>query len=216
MKKLRIISVSSIIGFVSTLQAQFTQLELFLGFEKTDFTLFSNYSINDNNALSIATLAFFQKFRERENQIFDEVGVQPTFFWNINKIIALGPSLYYNSFGGFSERLSGKFILQNSRTFLVVIPTIAYSEKKDAGLGEIFTQFQIQKQLSKKVSLWLNGQFLTVWDKFKSHSRSFQQLRLGASYKGHQIGLGLDFDQYGVEPITQLNFGLFYRKNLKN
>ncbi|WP_211341744.1 hypothetical protein [Ulvibacterium marinum] len=73
----------------------------------TDFTLFSNYSINDNNALSIATLAFFQKFRERENQIFDEVGVQPTLFWNINKTIALGPSLYYNSFGGFSERLSG-------------------------------------------------------------------------------------------------------------
>lgn len=213
MKKIRIISVAFIIGFVGTIKAQFIQLELFSGFEKTDFTLFSNYSINDNNTLSIAALAFFQKFREKENQIFDEVGVQPTLFWNINKTIALGPSLYYNSFGGFSERLSGKFTMKNSSALLVVIPTIAYSEKKDAGLGEIFTQFQIQKPLNKKVSLWLNVQFLTVWDKFKSHSRSFQQLRLGASYKGHQIGLGLDFDQYGPEPITQSNFGLFYRKN---
>lgn len=213
MKRIRIISVTLLFGFASTLQAQFTQLELFSGFDKTDFTLFSNYSINNSNTLSIAALAFFQKFREKENQIFDEVGVQPTLYWNINKTIALGPSLYYNSFGGFSERLSGKFTMENSSALLVVIPTIAYSEKKDASLGEIFIQFQIQKPLNKKVSLWLNVQFLTVWDKFKSHSRSFQQLRLGSSYKGHQIGLGLDFDQYGPEPITQSNFGLFYRKN---
>ncbi len=212
MKRIRIISGVLIIGFVSTLQAQFTQLELFSGFDKTDFTLFSNHSINDSNTLSIATLAFFQKFREKENQIFDEVGVQPTLFWNVNKTIALGPSLYYNSFGGFSERLSAKLTMKNSRASLVVIPTVAYSEKKDASLGEVFAQFQIHVPINDMVSLWLNGQFLTVWDKFKTHSRSFQQLRLGASYKGHQLGLGADFDQYGTNPITQSNFGLYYRK----
>ncbi|AZQ59344.1 hypothetical protein EJ994_11185 [Maribacter sp. MJ134] len=211
MKRIELISTTFLIGFVSTLQAQFTQLELFSGFEKTDFTLFSNYPINANSNLSIATLAFFQKYREEENQIFDEVGVQPTAFWNINEIIALGPSLYYNSFGGFSERLSAKFTLKNSRALLVVIPTVAYSEKKDASLGEVFTQFQIQKRLTKNLSLWLNGQFLTVWDTFKSHSRSFQQLRLGAAYKDHQLGLGVDFDQYGTEPIRKSSFGIYYR-----
>lgn len=214
MKRIRIISVTLLFGFTSTLQAQFTQLELFSGFDKTDFTLFSNYSINDNATLSVATLAFFQKFREKENQIFDEVGVQPTLFWNINKTIALGPSLYYNSFGGFSERFSAKFTLKNSSTLFIVVPTMAYSEKKDAGLGEIFTQFQIQKPLNKKVSLWLNCQFLTVWDKFKSHSRSFQQLRVGTSFNEHQLGLGLDFDQYGPDPITKSSLGVYYRKSL--
>lgn len=212
MKKIRIISGVFILGLASTLQAQFTQLELFSGFDKTDFTLLSSYSINDSNTLSIATLAFFQKFREKENQIFDEVGVQPTLFWNASKTIAIGPSLYYNSFGGFSERLSAKFTLKNSRALLVVIPTVAYSEKKDASLAEVFAQFQLQTPLSEGISLWLNGQFLTVWDTFKTHSRSFQQLRLGASYKGHQLGLGSDFDQYGTNPITQSNFGLYYRK----
>lgn len=212
MKKIRIISIVLIIGFVGTLQAQFTQLELFSGFKKTDFTLFSSHSINDSNTLSIATLAFFQKFREEELQIFDEVGVQPTLFWNVSKNFALGPSLYYNSIGGFSERLSAKLTLKNSRALLVVIPTVAYSEKKDASLAEVFAQFQVQVPLNKKFSLWLNGQFLTVWDKFKTHSRSFQQLRLGASFKGHQLGLGLDFDQYGTKPITQSNVGLYYRK----
>ncbi|MFD0796291.1 hypothetical protein ACFQZJ_02375 [Maribacter chungangensis] len=211
MKEIRLISVTVILGFASTLQAQFTQLELFSGFDKTDFTLFSNYPINDSNTLSIATLAFFQKFREKENQIFDEVGVQSTLFWNVNKTIALGPSLYYNSFGGFSERLSAKFTLKNSRALVVVVPTVAYSEKKDAGLGEIFSQFQFHVPLNEKVCLWLVGQFLTVWDKFKSHSRSFQQLRLGAAYKDHQLGLGVDFDQYGTEPIRKSSFGIYYR-----
>ncbi|TMM51982.1 hypothetical protein FEE95_21435 [Maribacter algarum] len=212
MKRIRLISATFLIGFVSTLQAQFTQLELFSGFEKTNFTLLSSYSINDSNTLSITTLAFFQKFREKENQIFDEVGIQPTLFWNFNETLSVGPSLYYNSFGGFSERLSAKLTLNDSNALFIVIPTIAYSEKKDAGLGEFFIQFQIQKPLNTKVSLWLNGQFLTVWDNFKSHSRSFQQLRVGLSYKGHQFGLGVDYDQYGLKPIHKSSFGLYYRK----
>jgi len=213
-KKVGIISLILIIAFVSTSKAQFTQIELFSGFKKTDFTLFSSYSINDSNSLSIATLAFFQKFRDRENQIFDEVGVQPTLFWNISKNVAIGPSIYYNSFGGYSERFSTKFSLKNQRALLVVIPTVAYSEQKEASLAEVFGQFQLNTPLSKKVSLCLNGQFLTVWDKFKTHSRSFQQLRLGVSYRGHQFGIGVDFDQYGQKPIEKSSFGVYYKNIL--
>ncbi len=212
MKKVKLISTVFIIGFVSTIQAQFNLMELFSGFEKTDFTLLSSYSINDTNTLSVTTLAFFQKFREKENQIFDEVGVQPTLFWNFNETISVGPSLYYNSFGGFSERLSAQFTLKNSNALFIVIPTVAYSEKKQASQAEIFAQFQLSKPLTATISLWFNGQFLTVWDKFKTHSRSFQQLRLGLSYKGHQFGLGADFDQYGHKPIQKSSFGLYYRK----
>jgi hypothetical protein len=213
-KKVKLISTVFIIGFVSSLQAQFTQLELFSGFKKTDFTLFSSYAINDSGTLGITTLAFFQKFIEKENQLFDEVGVQPTLFWNVNETIAIGSSLYYNSFGGFSERLSAKFTLKKAKALLVVIPTVAYSEKKDASLAEIFAQIQLSRPLSAKILLWFNGQLLTVWDKFKTHSRSFQQLRLGFSLKGHQFGLGADFDQYGPKPIQKSFFGLYYRKTL--
>ena len=148
MKKIGIIIVVVTVGFVSTLQGQFVQLELFSGVNKTDFTLFSNYSITDSNVLRITTLAFFQKFRDRENQIFDEVGVQPTLFWNVRKNIALGSSLYYNSFGGFSERLSVQLAFKNSSALLVVIPTVAYAENKDAILAEAFAQFQLHTPLS--------------------------------------------------------------------
>lgn len=44
MKRIRIISLIVIIGFVIILQAQFTQIELFSGFDKTDFTLLPSYA----------------------------------------------------------------------------------------------------------------------------------------------------------------------------
>jgi hypothetical protein len=214
MKKMIIFSALITIGFTNYLQAQFTQLELFSGFDKTDFTSYSSYFLNENKSLSINTLAFFQKFRDGENQSFDEAGVQPTLFWNLNKHIAIGPSLYYNSFAGYSERLSARFTLKSSRGLLVIIPTVAHSNQKNASYAETFAQFQFNTPLNDIVSLWLNGQFLTVWDKFKTHSRSFQQLRLGVSFKSHQFGVGVDFDQYGPDPIEKSSLGVYYRKTL--
>lgn len=214
MKKIILITSFLTLVFINHLQAQFTQVELFSGFDKTDFTLYSSYTINKSKTLSINTLAFFQKFRDEENQVFDEIGVQPTLFWNINANISIGPSLYYNSFAGYSERLSAKFTVKKSRVLFVIIPTAAYSEQKNASYAETFAQFQFNTPINEKVSIWLNGQFLTVWDKFKTHSRSFQQLRTGVSFNGNQFGIGLDFDQYGPNPIKKSSFGLYYRKTL--
>jgi hypothetical protein len=214
MKKIIIISSLLIIGFANNLQAQFTQIELFSGFDKTDFTLYSSYSINESKTLSINTLAFFQKFSDEESHGFDEVGVQPTLFWNINRKISIGPSLYYNSFAGYSRRLSAKFTLKNSRVLFVIIPSVAHSEKLDASYAEVFAQFQFNTPMTDKLSLWINGQFLTVWDQFQTHSRSFQQLRAGLSIKGHQFGIGVDFDQYGPNPLEKSSYGLYYRKTL--
>ncbi|TJY35970.1 hypothetical protein [Pontimicrobium aquaticum] len=214
MKKTILFTSFLTIGFVNYLQAQFTQVELFSGFDKTDFTLYSSYTINKSKALSINTLAFFQKFRDEQNQVFDEAGVQPTLLWNLNKHIAIGPSLYYNSFSGYSERLSATFTLKSPRLLFVIIPTVAHSEQKNASYAEVVAQFQINTPINNKVSLWINGQFLTVWDEFKTHSRSFQQLRTGVSFNGHQLGIGLDFDQYGPNPIEQTSFGVYYRNTL--
>lgn len=214
MEKIIIITSFLTIGFANYLQAQFTQVELFSGFDKTDFTLYSSYTINTNGALSINSLAFFQKFKDTDNQVFDEAGVQPALFWNLNKHIAIGPSLYYNSVAGYSERFSAKFTLKNSRVLFVIIPTVAHSEQMGASYAEAFAQFQFNTAINEKVSLWLNGQFLTIWDAFEKHSRSFQQLRAGVSYNGHQFGVGVDFDQYGQKPIEKSSFGLYIRKTL--
>ncbi|MCK0107909.1 hypothetical protein MWU58_01255 [Flavobacteriaceae bacterium S0825] len=214
MKKIIIITSFLTIGFANYLQAQFTQVELFSGYNKTDFTLYSSYAINESKTLNINTLAFFQKFNDKEYEDFDEVGIQPTLFWSINKNITIGPSLYYNSVAGYSERLSAKITLKNSRIVFVIIPTIAHSEQTNHSYAEAFAQFQFNKPINDKISFWFNCQFLTVWDDFKTHSRSFQQLRAGVSYKGHQLGIGLDFDQYGQTHLEQSSFGVYYRKTL--
>lgn len=213
MKRITIISSLLIIGFLIPLQAQFTQVELFSGFDKTDFTLFSSYPINKNQTLSINTLAFFQKFKQ-ENQEFDEIGVQPTLFWNITKNISLGPSIYYNSFAGYSNRLSAKYTVKNSQVLFVLMPTVAHSEQTDASYAEVFVQIQYNRPLNDNLSLWLNGQFLTIWDEFKRHSRSFQQLRVGVSIYEHQVGLGIDLDQFGSQSIEKSALGFYYRKTL--
>ncbi|MEP3209709.1 MAG: hypothetical protein ABJN95_10990 [Maribacter sp.] len=213
MKKIIITSSLFIFGCLNPLQAQFTQVELFSGFDKTDFTLFSSYPINKSQKLSLNVLAFFQKFKE-ENQEFDEVGVQPILFWNITKNIALGTSIYYNSFAGYSERLSAKYTFKSSRLVFVLMPTVAHSEQTDASYAEVFVQIQYNKPLNDKLSLWLNGQFLTIWDEFKMHSRSYQQIRFGVSFNDHQVGLGIDLDQYGPQPIEKAALGFYYRKTL--
>ncbi len=211
MKKIVIITSVLVLGFAHTSPAQFTQVEQFTGVHKTDFTLYSSYPINKSQTLSIGTLAFFQKFHEAESEDFDEVGVQPTLFWNINQSISIGPSLYYNSIAGYAQRLSTKFTLKSSRLLVVVMPTVGHYQQTKKGYAEAFSQFQFNTPVNDKISIWLNGQFLTVWDKFERHSRSFQQLRAGISIKGHQFGVGADFDQYGPEPLEEFSFGCYYR-----
>ena len=169
--------------------------------------------IDKRQNLSITTLAFFQKFNG-ENQQFDEIGLQPTLFWNVSNNFSLGPSIYYNSFAGLSERISARVILKSLNLSAVLMSTVAHSEQNNNIYTEGFAQIQYNKVLSKNLSLWLIGQFLTIWNDFKVHSRSYQQLRIGMSLSDHQIGIGLDLDQYGSRPIEKSSYGIYYRKNL--
>jgi hypothetical protein len=214
----RIIFFTTLLSFGLTnyLQAQFTQVELFAGLDKTDFTLYSSYPIKEECKLHLATLAFFQKFNEKTSAHFNELAVQPTLFWNLNIHFSLGPSLNYNSVAGYSNRLSVKYTLNKARLLVVIIPSVGYSEtnKPERFYAETFAQFQYNSPISNTLSLCINGQFLTVWNAFQTHTRSFQQLRTGVSIKGHQFGLGLDLDQYGPMPIQKSSFGLYYRKSL--
>ena len=212
MKKISAFLILSFLIFSQKVIAQITQLEFASGIAKTDFTYFSIRPIDSNKTFSISTLAFFQKFHEEENIIFDELGVQATAFWNFSKSISIGPSLYHNSPAGFSERISLLFSTKTRRISLTAITSIAHLELTNFINGELFVQFQYLQPLKKQWNLLLNAQILTHWDKFSTHARSFQQVRTGLSYKTTQFGLAADFDQYGKTPITQISIGLFVKK----
>lgn len=191
---------------------QITQLELASGIDKTDFTSFSIQPIHKKNTFSIATLAFFQKYHQKEEAIFDEIGVQTTGFWNFSKFLSIGPSLYYNSVAGFSQRLSLLLNIGGENFTISLIPSLAYLRLTDNVNGELFGQIQLFQPLKKYWKLLLSAQILSHWDKFSMHARSFQQIRAGFSHKGTQFGYAVDFDQYGENSITKTSMGLFLRK----
>lgn len=197
-------------GLITNLHSQFTQVEFFKSLDKTTFNLYSSYDINDAKTLSLATLGFFENYRSNENQDFNEAGIQPTLFWNFSKNLSVGPSIYYNSIAGFSQRISAKYVFKNEKLLIVLIPSIGHSQQEV--YAETFAQFQFNVPIKESVSFWVNGQFLNVWDAFKTHSRSFQQLRTGISFKGHQLGVGLDLDRYGPQALGTDAIGIYYRK----
>jgi hypothetical protein len=199
------------LGIAFNLHGQFTQVELFKSLDKSTFNLYSSQYINDTKTLNLATLGFFENYRSSENRDFSEAGIQPTLFWNFSKSFSLGPSIYYNSISGFSERISAKYQFKNERLLIVLMPSLGHYQQKEQIYAETFAQFQLNLPIKGSLSFWVNGQFLNVWDKFKTHSRSFQQLRTGISFKKHQFGMGLDLDHRGPKALSTNAFGMYYR-----
>jgi len=193
------------------LHGQFTQIELFKSFNKTTFNLYSSHSINDAKSLNLATLGFFEKYKSKENREFNEVGIQPTLFWNFSKNFSIGPSIYYNSIAGFAQRISAKYVAKNEKLLIVLVPTVGHYQQEAQIYAETFAQFQFNVPIKESLSFWVNGQFLNVWDAFKTHSRSYQQLRTGISLTRHQFGVGIDLGRYGPQTFRTKAIGIYYR-----
>jgi len=81
----------SLLIFSKSATAQVTQLELTMGFYKSDFSSLTIKSLDDKHRFSISTLAFFQKFYRKEDFPFDETGVQTSVYWNFAKNLSVVP-----------------------------------------------------------------------------------------------------------------------------
>ena len=193
--------------------AQITQIELMSGIPKTDFSYFSIKALDNKGHFSISNLAFFQKYHKEENAIFDETGVQTTIFWNFNKRLSIGPSLYFNSVAGFTERISLLSKIKGKRLNINIISSLVHAENTRTMNGELLVQLQFQQRLSAQWGFIFNGLLLSTWDKFSRHARSFQQLRTGLTYHQTQFGIAIDLDQYGSKPISKNSFGLFIKRS---
>ena len=212
MRKISVLLILFCSIVIQSLNAQITQLELASGSTKTDFTSFSIHPITAAKTVSLATLAFFQKFHQSENEALDESGVQTTAFYRLTPSLSTGPSLYHNSAVGFSERISILYSKKTKRFVLNAIPSVAHLESTNFVNGELFIQLQYIQPLKNQWNALVSANVLTHWDEFSRHSRSFQQVRAGLIIQDTQFGLALDFDQYGPDPLTKTSIGLFLRK----
>ena len=212
MKNIISILIVAVTVFSQQATAQVTQLELASGFYKSRFSAFSIKPLNEKKTLSFSTLAFFQKFHRREDFYFDETGVQATAYWNFSKAVSVGPSLYYNSIAGFSKKLSFLVFKGGQKFTFIAVPSIVHSDKTNNINGELFMQLQFMQPIKNDWNFLAYAQMLTNWNKFSTHSRSFQQLRIGFTKNNNQFGVAADFDEYGEKPITKTTIGVFVRK----
>ena len=194
-----------------SITAQVTQFELTTGFYKSDVSSLTVKSLDDKNKFSISTLAFFQKFYSKEDYPFDEAGVQASVYWRFTKNLSIGPSLYYNSVPGISEKLSLFILIDGSHLVFVAIPSIFHTENDGSINGGLFFQLQYVRRIKNEWNFWANTQILTEWNRFSTHSRSFQQVRVGVAYKNNQFGAAADLDAYGQPQIWKRSIGIFVR-----
>lgn len=211
--KMRIFLLAFIFYYVKA-SAQFNQIELFSGSKKTNFTNISIIPLNSSNHIEFFNLLLVNKYHNTSNHIFDEFGIQPILFFNLNDKFSIGPSFYYNTVAGFSERISMRYKVRLGKFFFTIIPTVAHSEKSKTIDGSSFIQLQFNKPINEKWKFWFNSQLLYSWRSFEIHARSFQQIRIGFSHTNNQFGLGLDLDQYGPAKVDRISFGLYYRKRI--
>jgi hypothetical protein len=211
-KKSALLFLFSLFIFSKSITAQVTQLELTMGFYKSDFSSSTIKPLDSKNKLSISALAFFQKFYRKEDFLFDETGVQTSVYWKFAKNLSVGPSLYYNSAAGLSEKVSILIFIDGSHLVFVAIPAIVHSENNGNINAGLFFQLQYMKRIKREWNFWVNTQILTEWNSFSTHSRSFQQLRIGVAFKNNQFGVAADLDAYGHPQIWRKSLGIFVRK----
>ena len=138
--------------------------------------------------------------------------MQTSVYWNFTKNLSVGPSLYYNSVSGFSEKLSFPIFIGGGHLVSVAIPSIFHTENDGNINGGLFFQLQYRKPIKREWNFLMNTQILTEWNRFSNHSRSFQQLRIGVAYKNNQFGVAADLDAYGHTLIWKNSIGIFVRK----
>lgn len=177
-------------------------------FNKTNFNGNLLVRINDSKFTFIG-IGFFNEFYKEDEKTYNETGVQAHIFYSINSDFKIGFGGYANSVFGFQQRLSFNYSKKLGNFFLVVIPTASIN--KSLKTGEVVIDLSYTKKLNEDWSLFSKVLAMSAFDHFTTHSRSFQQPRIGLGYKKIQFGLFADFDQYGKELTSLENYGLFGR-----
>lgn len=207
--RLAFLVFATIFTFSYSSQAQQVQTSLMGGAHKVDFQTFLVHPLDNNGNFTFTNLAFFQRYQQAEDQPFDELGVQGAVFWNMTKSLGIGPGLYYNNPKGFMPKVMLQTHHQLGPLTLITNPAVYYHEDGFSG-GEFFGQATFMQQLGNKLSLFVQANALTTWDRFEDHGRSYVQFRAGPRFdKGYQLGIAYDRDWYGPQKIKQGSLGFF-------
>jgi hypothetical protein len=187
------------------------QVEVHGGNNKLLFQTIIIKPIDPEQRFDFFNISTFDYHWTPEEKFLNEGIIQSYVAYNFIKGVGIGVGATYNSFAGLSPNIVGQ-VVNAGRQHLVVFFAAAHLQEKPQYQG--FLQLQYRPSISEDVRLFSQLMVLTNWVQFESHSRSFQQLRIGLEYKTFQFGVGTDINQYGPTPESKLTIGLFIRTEL--
>ena len=117
-----------------------------------------------------------------------------------------------NYITGFRPTAGLQYVFANREFLAVLLPRFDLTQTYNF---ETFGLVEHKPKLNNNWGLYTRVQGLYNHNtKLDFHDRSYVWLRVGASYKNFQFGLGGNFDVYGPMKIKENSFGVFLRTEL--
>ncbi len=188
------------------------QVELWGGHNRLQFQSITIKPLDAHHKWDFFNLAVFDSHYSDDDKIFNESVIQSYVAYNIVNGFGIGMGGVFNSAVGASAHAVTQFV-KGGKDYLVVIFSAAHIKKNPD--FEIFSQIQYRPRLSETTSLFTQALLLASSKEFKSHNRSFVQLRLGLdNNKGLQCGLAYGYNEYGPFRESKGTIGLFLRTEI--
>jgi hypothetical protein len=125
---------------------------------------------------------------------------------------SLNTGVTMNYMTGFRPTAGVQYVFANREFLAVVLPRFDLSQTYNF---ETFGLVEYKPNFKNDWGLYTRVQSLYNYNtKLDFHDRSYVWLRVGASYKNYQFGLGTNFDVYGPMKINENSFGVFVRTEL--
>lgn len=199
--------------FTLKMEAQPTLLEIKAGNEYVAYqhTIAQVFEKDSKFGLVHLGSMIVRHTRAEENQdLPNEIMNQAYFSTKISKSLTLLTGIHYTNFTGIRGTAAIQFSYHKAPWHLILIPRL---DVQHHGAYELFSLFEFRPKLGERFSLYTRIQTLTSHGT-KGHNRSYQQFRVGLARKSTQVGLALNLDEYGSKQKVNVNFGLFYRKEI--
>lgn len=117
-----------------------------------------------------------------------------------------------NHYSGFRPTVGVQYLLATNSWVVLLLPRFDLSETYNV---ETFGLIEYKPRLTKQWGLYTRVQTLVNYaTKVTVHERSHIYLRIGASYRNFQFGVGTNTDFYGSEKINETTLGGFLRTEI--
>lgn len=186
--------------------AQKTPVEVFGGHQATNIQMIFNQQLPNSKKVGFFSIINLNMPYDKTDAPFRYYTVQANLTYSVSPSISFYTGVFSNKFDyGPSVGILARFKIKNG--FILLNNRHSYGEEYVTALLGLV---EYQPPINEKWKLYFRVQVLTETN-LQIAKRNFQMLRLGVAKDGYQIGLATTFDQFGNQPITRNNYGLFFR-----